>query len=451
MNRFLKTWLLVALSAFAATVTAQEGTFVLEGDLSAHYASGNFVVWTPKPAPEAGDGAAVTMAAASTATTAATPAASTATATSGPASTATATSGASMTAASTATSTGSAPSSMESSLNVIARAPLGADGTFRVEAAVDTPRDVYFYVLDAMGHEGQRYAPIKGNEFILEPGNLRLHMTRPGRFYIEGGPYNDAVYNSWRRSDAYLAAEAEYLRLIPSVEGETEDERRVRVDGISAAFSRMLGLETEGRARVSTTHPDPLARRLTVETAWLGGPWILAAWRGLAEMTPDDPFVIDRLARAEVAEAKRVEERRRFAVGADIQDFVADTLDGESIRLADVRAGSELVLVEFWASWCGPCRVEIPHMKEAYAKFGDQGFEILSFTVDEDRLDWEIASEEEDLPWLDTGMGMEHEAALAYGVTGVPKNYLVESGSGNIVAKDLRGHHLDIALEEFFQ
>ena len=430
MNRFLKTWLLVVTLAVAATATAQEGTFVLEGDLSAHYASGNFVVWTPKPAAETGEGAAVTMAAASTAT---------------------ATSGAAMTAASSATSTGSAPSSMESSLNVIARAPLGADGTFRVEAAVDAPREVYFYVLDAIGHEGQRYAPIKGNAFILEPGNLRLHMDRPGRFYLEGGPYNDAVYNSWRRSEDYLSAYAEYTRLVASVEGETEDERRARVDGSSAAFNRMLGFETEGRARVSTTHPDPLVRLLIIETAWLGGPWMLDAWRGLAEMTPDDPYVIDRLARAEVAEAKRVEERRRFAVGADIQDFVADTLDGESIRLADVRADSELVLVEFWASWCGPCRVEIPHMKQAYAKYGDQGFEILSFTVDEDRLDWEIASEEEDLPWFDTGMGMEHEASLAYGVTGVPKNYLVESESGNIVAKDLRGHHLDIALEEFFQ
>ena len=441
MKHCLTHWLIVVLSAFTATVSAQEATFVLEGDLSAIYASGNFVVWTPKPAPETGDGAAATMAAASTATTAASPAASTSTATSG----------AAMTAASTATSTGSAPSSRESSLNVIARAPLGADGTFRVEAAVDTPREVYFYVLDAMGHEGRRYAPTKGNEFILEPGNLRLHMTRRGRFYIEGGPYNDAVYNSWRRSDEYAAAEAEYLRLIPSVDGETEDERRARVDGSSAAFNRMLELETEGRARVSTTHPDPLVRRLTIESAWLGGPWMLDAWRGLAEMTPDDPWVLDRLARAEVAEAKWVEERRRFAVGADIQDFVADTLDGDSIRLADVRAGSELVLVEFWASWCGPCRAEIPHMKEAYAKFGDQGFEIFSFTVDDDRLDWEIASEEEDLPWLDTGMGLEHEAALAYGVTGVPKNYLVESSSGNIIAKGLRGHHLDIALEEYFQ
>ena len=443
MKHCLTHWLIVVLSAFTATVSAQEATFVLEGDLSAFYASGNFVVWSPKPEPESG-GAATTMAAASTATPAST---STAAATS--ASTAAATSAS--TAAATSASGAGSTSSRESTLDVIARAPLGADGTFRVEAAVETPRDVYFYVLDAMGHEGQRYAPMKGNEFILEPGNLRLHMNRPGRFYIEGGPYNDAVYNAWRRSDEYVAAEAEYLRLIPSVDGETEDERRARVDRSSATFDRMLELETEGRARVSTTHPDPLVRRLTVETAWLGGPWMLDAWRGLAELTPDDPWVIDRLARAEVAEAKRVEERRRFAVGADIQDFVAHTLDGDSVRLADVRADSRVVLVEFWASWCGPCRAEIPHMKEAYAKYGDQGFEILSFTIDEDRLDWEIASEDEDLPWLDTGMGKEHEAPLAYGVTGVPKNYLVESDSGNIVAKDLRGHHLDIALEEFFQ
>ena len=435
MKHCLTHWPIVVLSAFTATVSAQEATFVLEGDLSAFYASGNFVVWSPKPESESG-GAAVTMAAASTAVSAST---STAAATS-----------ASTAAATSATVAGST-SSRESSLNVIARAPLGADGTFRVEAAVDTPRDVYFYVLDAMGHEGQRYAPMKDNEFILEQGNLRLHMTRPGRFYIEGGPYNDAVYNAWRRTDEYVAAEAEYLRLIPSVDGETEDERRARVDLSSATFNGMMELEIEGRARVSTTHPDPLVRRLTIETAWLGGPWMLDAWRGLAELTPDDPWVIDRLARAEVAEAKGVEERRRFAVGADIQDFVADTLDGDSVRLADVRADSRVVLVEFWASWCGPCRAEIPHMKEAYAKYSGQGFEILSFTIDEDRLDWEIASEDEDLPWLDTGMGKEHEAPLAYGVTGVPKNYLVESDSGNIVAKDLRGHHLDIALEEFFQ
>lgn len=411
MGLRLTVWSFLALFA---CLPAFAGEFVLEGDLSANYASGNFVVWTPKSSP-GGKRAGGMMAASSSAGRPA-----------GPAS----------------------PASMEATLDVVARAPLSPDGTFRVEASVGTPRVVYFYVLDAIGHEGQRFAPTKGNAFILEPGKLRLHMQRPGQFHIEGGPYNDAVYNSWRRSAPYVEAQAEYRDLISAVEGETEAERRKRTDQSAAAFRQMLELEQEGRAQAATTHPDPLVRRLVIESAWLGGSWMLDALRGLAEMTPDDPWVVERLARTETAEAKRSRERKRFAVGAGIRDFVAQTLDGKSVRLADVRADSKLVLVEFWASWCGPCRVEIPHMKQAYATYRDKGFEIVSFTIDNEREDWEVASEEEQLPWHDLGMGEDADAPRAYDVTGVPKNYLVDSATGEILAKDLRGHHLDEKLAE---
>ena len=402
-------WSMLALLVAWPACAADGGRFVLEGDLSAFYASGNFVVWTPKQAPQGQGATRMTMSAASTA---------------------------------------AQPTGIESSLDVIAKAALRDDGTFKLEAGVDAPRRVYFYVLDAVSREGHRLAPIKGNAFILEPGRLRLHMARPGRFHIEGGRYNDAVYNTWRRSEPYMAAQAEYGRLIQSVDGESEQQRRDRTDRAAAVFDRILTLETEGRERVATTHPDPLVRRLTLETTWLGGPWMLEAWRGLAELTPDDAWVLERLARAEEGAAKRARERQKFAVGAGIRDFVAQTLDGESVRLADVRAESTYVLLEFWASWCGPCRVEIPHMKEAFGRYRDEGFEIVSFTIDDDREDWEIASEEEQLPWPNLGMGREAEAPVAYDVTGVPKNYLVESSTGEIVAKDLRGHHLDEKLAE---
>ena len=391
---------------------------VLEGDLSAIYASGDFLIWTPKPKEKRGGAVGISMSAA--------------------------------TSTSTSKSPKEDPPSFESTLNVIAKAPLAADGTFRIEAPVEESRVVYFHVSNAIGHEGQRYGAIKGQSFVLEPGNLRITMNESARFVIHGGEYNDAIFNSWKTSDEYLEAVAENGRLWTSVGGETEEQRRARVDLASAAQNRYLDIETNTRAEVSTTHPDPLVRRLVIETAWLHGPWVLDALRGLAEMTPEDPWVLERLAKVEAAEAKRA-KGRLIATGTDIIDFTAESLDGDSVRLADIRADSEIVLVEFWASWCGPCRAEIPHMKQAYEEHQPNGFEIVSFTIDDDRENWELASEEEDLPWLNLGMGEEAEAPTAYSVTGVPRNYLVESKSGEILATDLRRHHLDVKLDELLQ
>ena len=415
-----KPWRFVSLAILIITsplaLAAGEGRMVLEGDLSAVYTNGDFLLWTPKPKPEAESGKASSMSM-------------------------------SMASASTSASAEQQPPSYESTVNVIAKAPVAKDGTFRIDVPVGTPRVVFFYVLNATSAEGHRMAPIKGQNLILEPGDLLLTMNERARYVVTGGKYNDAVFNSWKTSEEYLTAMDEQVRLWKPVEGETEEERRARVDAASAAASRTYDIETEVRARVSTTHADPVARRLVIESAWLHGPWILDALRGLAEMTPGDPWVMERLARNEEAAAKRA-EARKIATGTEILDFTADTLEGEPVRLSDVRADSELVLLEFWASWCGPCRVEIPHMKQAYEEHKPKGFEIVSFTIDNDREDWELASEEEDIPWLNLGMGEEAEAPTVYSVTGVPKNYLVDSSTGEILATDLRQHHLDEKLDE---
>ena len=402
--------LIVALLVGSPAFADEPSVMVLEGDVSAVYSNGDFVVWNPK---RAGGGAMMTAAS--------------------PVST---------------TADDQPPPSIESTLDVVAKALIGPDGKFRLETIVDQPRRVYFYVLNAVSPEGHRMAPIKGSAFILEPGELKLRMSERASFVIEGGSYNDAVYNSWRLSDEHIAAEADMVRLYTPVEDESEEAKRSRLDRAAEAQREMHSLESEGRSDIARTHPDPQVRRLTIETTWLSGPWMLEALRGLAELTPEDPWVTERLKNAEVGAAKRAEERKRFAIGADIRDFTAETLDGEDVQLADVRADSRIVLLEFWASWCGPCRTEIPHMKEAYERFREKGFEIVSFTIDDDRESWEEASAEEDLPWINLGMGTEADAPVAYNVTGVPKNYLVDSRTGDIVAKDLRGHHLDEKLEE---
>ena len=407
---FFIRWILV-LSLTSPFLASERETMVLQGDLSALYASGDFVIWNPKRE----SGKAMTM------------------------------------AANSITEGNNKPTSLESTLDVVSKAPIGTDGRFILEVPVGHPRQVNFYVLNATRSNGEPVSPVKGNSFILEPGQLRLTMSRGDRFTIVGGKYNEAVYNAWRESEPYLVAEAEHERLSRSVADESEESRRIRVDRASAAFARTLTLENEGRSHIARTHPDPVARRLTIETAWLIGPWVLDALHDMAELTPDDPWVIERLAREEKDALRRAEERKHLATGANIRDFSAMSLSGEAVNFAAVRATSRYVLLEFWASWCGPCRIEIPHMKKAYERFHEKGFEIVSFTIDDNREDWELASEEEDLPWINLGFGQDAKAAKAFNVTGVPKNFLVDSKSGKIIATDLRGHHLDEKLEELLE
>ena len=323
------------------------------------------------------------------------------------------------------------------------------DGTIFLEGVVGAPANAYFEILNATSRDGYRLASIKGQSFVLEPGELTLTMDSRTELIVQGGHYNDIVVNSWRLSPEYVRLRDDYLRADQPVDGETVADRQAREARSAELFEEMLRLESQGRRRVALGHEDPLARKLTIQSTWLRSPWIMDALRQLAEMIPHDPWVAESLA---LEEAYAAEQARAagFGAGSEARDFEAETLDGEIVSVSGAREGKDVILLEFWASWCGPCRVEIPHMKEAYARYGPLGFEILSFTVDDLREDWVEASEEEDLPWINAGMGIDHPATEAYGVTGVPANFLVEAASGRILARNLRGRKLDEALSGRF-
>ncbi len=437
----------------------------LEGDVSEVYSNGRFVVWTPK-AESPGGIVSISMTPASAGTkvegsdsnegasTAATGRSSDPGPGSSMASPAKASSGSSavsMGAPSTSMSATaiSMGSSTNDNMNVIAEAPI-ENGRFSLTHEVSQIQRVYFYVLDAVSESGLRMAPVKGQQFILEPGELTLTMDPRARFVVEGGEYNDAVFNSWKLSEEYVAANEQYNAMLKEPDAETEEERRAQADARRDQFSKILDLESAGREHVATTHPDALARRLTLQTTWLvSGNWYSDALEELKELAPDDPWVALNVER-ERERAERAAERDKIAVGTPIVDFAAVDLDGESLKLSQAQEDTKIVLLEFWASWCGPCRQEIPNLKKAYENFSDKGFEIVSFTIDDDKEAWLRASEEEALPWINLGMGSESEAATKYTVTGVPYNLLFDAESGTIVAKNLRGHDLDIKLEELF-
>jgi thiol-disulfide isomerase/thioredoxin len=126
---------------------------------------------------------------------------------------------------------------------------------------------------------------------------------------------------------------------------------------------------------------------------------------------------------------------------------------GNVITLSSFKG--KLVLVDFWASWCGPCRAENPAVVAAYNKYhslnfkNGKGFEILSVSLDQNAVAWEKAIDKDQLIWpnhVSDLQGWSNAAALRYGVNSIPTNVLVD-GNGIIVAKNLRGTDLEKALE----
>ncbi len=147
--------------------------------------------------------------------------------------------------------------------------------------------------------------------------------------------------------------------------------------------------------------------------------------------------------------AARIELLSKVEEGKPAQEFTQSTPDGKSVKLANYKG--RYVLIEFWASWCGPCRAENPNLLKQYNMYNNKGFDILSVSLDKEREPWVKAVEHDALPWTQVSdlKGWNNEVAVLYGIRAVPASFLVDP-SGKIVATGLRGETLNQKLESLF-
>jgi len=141
--------------------------------------------------------------------------------------------------------------------------------------------------------------------------------------------------------------------------------------------------------------------------------------------------------------------RNSAAIGAKAAHFSYPGVDGKIIGTDNFKG--KILLIDFWASWCGPCRAEIPNLKKTYDLFKDKGVEFLSVSIDKSKNEWINAVDQEKMPWpqvLATDAGVEVRQLFQFSM--IPFIILID-GEGKIVGKHLRGEALKLAIEELLK
>lgn len=281
-----------------------------------------------------------------------------------------------------------------------------------------------------------------GGPFILESGRLSVTLPEaPNPPFVTGNASNDKWVAFNRVEEQYVSQMRPLATAFKNA--DTPEDERLRVRGqLDTLATQRMGAVVDFITDEATTKIGDMVFEMYFPM--LNDHDRAALLKLLSVNNPQLPGC-RRILQQLDQEARKV----RSQPGAHFVDFEMADLKGKRVSLSSVVSANKYTLLDFWASWCGPCRMEMPTVKQAYGLFHKKGLEVVGVSLDSNLAAWQRAVLQLDLPWIHLSdlRGWACEAGQMYGVHSIPSCLLINQ-EGVIVAKDLRGQQLIEKLTE---
>ncbi len=287
--------------------------------------------------------------------------------------------------------------------------------------------------------------PYNNVAIVLENGNINVTCAESGTT-LNGTTNNDLLGKFMQKTDSVNApVKAAYEAVMDTtLSKEERDAKMMEV----RELSRKAYAETENLYKAFIQENIGNILGYTYFTRFGSSLFTVEEREALIPQVPANYANSETIQRMK----ESIEIEKKTAVGQKFTDFAMKTPEGKDLKLSDVVAKNKVTLVDFWASWCGPCRMEMPNVVKDYKTFKSKGLGIVGVSLDNDAEAWKKAIKDLGITWeqMSDLKGWECEGAKLYNVRGIPATVLIAQ-DGTIIAKDLRGEELTNKLQELLK